>query len=61
MARKKYLDPIHPGEILLDDFMRPLGLSINRLGVCPTLTVLLRRTICAHLCRTRPAPKNRET
>jgi len=32
MARKKYLDPIHPGEILLDDFMRPMGLSINRLA-----------------------------
>ena len=29
MARKKLLDPIHPGEILLDDFMKPMGLSIN--------------------------------
>jgi addiction module HigA family antidote len=32
MASKKYLDPIHPGEILLDDFMKPMGLSINRLA-----------------------------
>ena len=32
MARKKLLDPIHPGEILLDDFMKPMGLSINRLA-----------------------------
>ena len=28
----KLLDPIHPGEILLEDFMRPLGISINRLS-----------------------------
>lgn len=26
------LDPIHPGEILKEDFMKPLGLSINRLA-----------------------------
>jgi antitoxin HigA-1 len=26
------LEPIHPGEILLEDFMRPLGLSQNRLA-----------------------------
>jgi len=28
----KLLDPIHPGEILAEDFMKPLGLSINRLS-----------------------------
>ena len=28
----KYLDPIPPGEILLEDFMRPLGISINALA-----------------------------
>ena len=28
----KRLDPIHPGEILLEDFMRPLGISINQLA-----------------------------
>lgn len=32
MARKQLLDPIHPGEILLEDFMKPLGVSINRLA-----------------------------
>jgi antitoxin HigA-1 len=32
MARHKLLDPIHPGEILLEEFMKPLGLSINRLA-----------------------------
>src|SRR2546429_9560719 len=32
MAPKMVLDPIHPGEILLEEFMKPLGISINRLG-----------------------------
>jgi len=26
------LDPIHPGEILNEEFMKPLGISINRLS-----------------------------
>ena len=28
----KQLDPIHPGEILHEDFMKPLGISLNRLS-----------------------------
>jgi addiction module HigA family antidote len=32
MKLSKRLDPIHPGEILLEDFMRPLGISINQLA-----------------------------
>jgi len=28
----KLLDPIHPGEILAEEFMRPLGLSANALA-----------------------------
>ena len=33
MSRKrKRLEPIHPGEILLEEFMKPLGVSINRLA-----------------------------
>ena len=41
MSRKKnLLDPIHPGEILLEEFMKPFELSINRLArdldVAPT-------------------------
>jgi len=28
----KLLDPIHPGEILNEEFMKPLGISINRLA-----------------------------
>lgn len=31
MSRKR-LEPVPPGEILLDEFMRPLHLSINRLA-----------------------------
>ena len=29
---KKRLDPISPGDILLEEFMRPLGVGINRLA-----------------------------
>jgi addiction module HigA family antidote len=33
MTKKtKMLDPIHPGEILSEEFMKPLGISINRLS-----------------------------
>ena len=31
-ARQKLLDPIHPGEILREEFLRPLGISINALA-----------------------------
>lgn len=31
-TRKKRLPPVHPGEILREDFMNPLGLSINALA-----------------------------
>jgi addiction module HigA family antidote len=31
MSRKK-LDPIHPGEILLEEFLRPMGISQYRLA-----------------------------
>jgi addiction module HigA family antidote len=34
MAKKtKKLRPVHPGEILRQDFMVPLGLSMNRLAL----------------------------
>ena len=32
MSRKNFLEPIKPGEILLEDFMEPLNISINRLA-----------------------------
>lgn len=32
MAAKK-LAPVHPGEVLLEEFLKPLGLSQNRLAL----------------------------
>jgi addiction module HigA family antidote len=33
MQKKAHrLPPVHPGEILREDLLRPLGISINRLG-----------------------------
>jgi addiction module HigA family antidote len=32
MPSKKLLSPIHPGEILFEEFMKPLGISINRMA-----------------------------
>ena len=31
--KKSLLPPVHPGEILREDFMKPLGLTINRLAL----------------------------
>jgi addiction module HigA family antidote len=31
--RKSLLPPVHPGEILREDFMKPLGFSINKLAL----------------------------
>jgi len=31
-ARQKLREPIHPGEILLEDFMKPMAISINQLA-----------------------------
>lgn len=28
----KHMDPIHPGEVLLTDFLEPMGLTQNRLA-----------------------------
>ena len=30
---EKLLPPVHPGEVLREDFMKPLGLTINRLAL----------------------------
>lgn len=32
MPHKKLLAPIHPGEILFEEFMKPMDISINRLA-----------------------------
>jgi len=31
--KSQKLPPIHPGEILREDYMRPLGISMNQLGL----------------------------
>jgi addiction module HigA family antidote len=31
--KKKALHPVHPGEILLEEFLKPMGLSQNKLAV----------------------------
>ncbi len=33
MAKSRKLPPIHPGEILREDFMAPLGISMNKLAL----------------------------
>lgn len=30
---EKLLPPVHPGEILREDFMKPMGLSVNKLAL----------------------------
>ena len=32
MSSNDFLDPVAPGEILREDFMEPMGISINRLS-----------------------------
>jgi addiction module HigA family antidote len=32
MKKPTTMEPIHPGEILLEEFMKPMGISINRLA-----------------------------
>jgi addiction module HigA family antidote len=33
MAKSRRLPPIHPGEILREDFMVPLGITMNQLAL----------------------------
>ena len=30
---EKVLHPVHPGEVLLEEFLKPMGMSQNRLGL----------------------------
>ena len=32
MSRAKKLPPIHPGEILLEEFLKPMDITMNRLA-----------------------------
>ena len=53
MARQRKLEPIHPGEILLEEFMKPMGISTNRLarglGVFLLVLVLWRHLPVANV------------
>ena len=31
--KKKKLDPVHPGEVLQEEFLKPMGLSQNKLAL----------------------------
>jgi len=33
MARKKNIPPLHPGEVLSEDFIVPTGISVHRLAM----------------------------
>ena len=33
MMADDMLDPVHPGEVLLEEFLKPMGLSQNRLAL----------------------------
>ncbi len=46
---KDKLAPIHPGEVLLEEFLKPMGLSQNRLAIDMTL---LAKVILAEINRT---------
>ena len=33
MTKSERLAPVHPGEVLMEDFLKPMGLSQNRLAL----------------------------
>jgi len=33
MMKRKKLDPLHPGEVLQKEFLKPMGLSQNKLAI----------------------------
>ena len=33
MTKSKRLDPVHPGEVLMEEFLKPMGLSQNRVAL----------------------------
>jgi addiction module HigA family antidote len=30
---EQWMPPVHPGEVLREDFMKPLGLTVNKLAL----------------------------
>src|SRR5476651_2512794 len=43
--KKSVMSPVHPGEILLEEFMKPMGISINGLAVALRVPVTRISTI----------------
>jgi len=46
------LTPVHPGEILREDFMKPLGLTVNKLALelhVPARSLTLNAKYIPHL------------
>ena len=37
IEKDERLPPVHPGEVLLEEFLRPLGLSQNRVALCTSV------------------------
>jgi antitoxin HigA-1 len=33
MAKRKKIEPVHPGEVLAEEFMKPLKLTANKLAI----------------------------
>jgi addiction module HigA family antidote len=44
--RKDRLDPVHPGDVLREDFMKPLGLSASAVAKAVGATPITVRLIC---------------
>ena len=51
---KEYLEPIHPGEVLLEDFMKPL--AITQYALAKAINVPARR-INESSTATEPSPQ----
>jgi len=51
---KKLLPPIHPGEILREDFLKPLGLSVNKLALDLRVPVTRMAEIVHERCSITP-------
>jgi len=52
--KKSTLEPVHPGEVLLEEFLRPMAISQNQLAICLGVAprrvneiVLKRRSVTA--------------
>jgi plasmid maintenance system antidote protein VapI len=54
MRKKSY--PVHPGEVLLEEFLKPMGLSQNRLAVATLAPAVTQVQVSA--CRRAESTKS---